>query len=218
MLDEDQFNLLFQGHKDLGISFYYYNTQKLFGKSGKAFMVERIANNHFDSFYELSSQFVCDSTDRIMKHKHKPLKEFTKLMFQEFDFWFRNYCNRNLWKQQKTFQVLDHQNKKHIEAIEIASIKQAQADKENKMLTERMTQVVNYLTNKATEDEKFIMDYVLMDNKSKTVYWGGKKTNDRKTITLPSGKTMSKQTFYNLVSKTKEKIGWWVEAQLEKSE
>ena len=60
--------------------------------------------------------------------------------------------------------------------------------------------VVKFLKEKATEDEQFIMDYVLTDNKSKAVYWGGKKTNDRKTIHLPSGKSMSKQTFYSLVS------------------
>lgn len=214
MLNEDHYNLLLQGHKDLGFSFYFYNTQKLFGKTGKAFMVEQIANNHFDGFYELSSQFFCDSSERIIKHSAKPMDQFTKLMFTEFDFWFKNYCNRNIKRRQKTFQSLNTESKKHIEAISVASTKAHQEEKEVKMLTDRMEMVVKFLKEKATEDEQFIMDYVLMDNKSKAVYWGGKKTNDRKTITLPSGKSMSKQTFYNLVSKTKEKVAWWVEAQL----
>ena len=214
MLNETHYNLLLQGHKDLGFSFYFYNTQKLFGKSGKAFMVEQIANKHFDGFYELSSQFFCDSLERIERHSVKPMEEFKKLMFKEFDFWFKNYCNRNIRRNQKTFQSLNTEKKEHIEAITVASTQAHQQDKEFKMLTERMEMVVKFLKEKATEDEVFIMDYILMDNKTKAVYWGGKKTNDRKSITLPCGRTMSKQTFYNLVSRTKEKVAWWVEAQL----
>ena len=214
MLNKDHYNLLLQGHNNLGISFYFYNTQKLFGKSGKAFMVEQIANKHFDGFYELSSQFFCDSVERIEKHSVLPMDQFKKLMFKEFDFWFRNYCNRNIRRRQKTFQSLDENKTKHLEAISVASTKAHEEEKEFKMLTDRMEMVVKFLQEKATEDEQFIMDYVLMDNKTKSIYWGGKKTNDRKTITLPSGKTMSKQTFYNLVSRTKEKVAWWVEAQL----
>jgi hypothetical protein len=192
--------------QDKGISFYAYNSWSKFGRSGKAGLLFSLVKDQFDgNFQDTSHQFFFEWFDRITKHTELEFSQFKRLMFKEFEFWVR-WHNREKW-----IRFVDVVPKEQLENII--------ANEEQTMFTERMDAVLKYCETVATEEEKFIIDYLMMDNKTKNSYWTysqtGSKSNDRRTIVLPTGKSYSKQTFYNLVNNLKTKLCAFVEKQLE---
>lgn len=190
--------------KDNGIGFYAYNSWTKFGKVNLSALL-RSALKDFESYQDLSHQFFSDWTLRIVKWKDKDITQFKRIMFKEFEYWVR-WHHRKKW-----LQYVTPVSKEYLE-----SIPQTQ---ENKMQTQRMEAVIDYCESTATEEEKFIIDYLMMDNKTKNSFWSysknGTKSNDRRSITLPTGKSYSKQTFYNKINLLKTKLSAFVNAALE---
>jgi len=189
-----------------GISFYAYNSWSKFGRSGKAGLLFSLVNNQFDGcFQDTSHQFFFEWFDRITKHTQLEFSQFKRLMFKEFEFWVR-YQNREKWI-------------KYVDVVPKEQLENIIANEDKTMFTERMDAVLKYCETTATEEEKFIIDYLMMDNKTKNTFWtysqSGQKSNDRRTIVLPTGKSYSKQTFYNLVNNLKTKLSAFVENELE---
>ena len=192
--------------KDKGISFYAYNSWSKFGRSGLSGLLYSLTQDKFlGDFQDVSHQFFYEWFDRIMKHSKQDEKAFQRLMFKEFEFWLR-WHNREKWVR-------------NIDIVPKERLEQIVDNGDKDMFTERMDAVLKYCETTATEEDKFIIDYLMMDNKTKNSYWTysqtGQKSNDRRTIVLPTGKSYSKQTFYNLVNNLKTKLSAFVEKELE---
>jgi len=192
--------------QDKGISFYAYNSWSKFGRSGKSGLLFSLVKDQFDGcFQDASHQFFYEWFDRISKHQELDMVQFKRIMFKEFEFWVR-WHNREKWI-------------KHVDVVPKEQLENVIANEDKSMFTERMDAVLKYCEEVATEEEKFIIDYLMMDNKTKNSYWTygqqGSKSNDRRTIVLPTGKSYSKQTFYNLVNNLKTKLSAYVETELE---
>ena len=200
LTDEQMLFLL----KDSGIGFYAFNTWNKYHKLSLSALL-RSCLKDFDNYQDLSHQFFSDWNLRIVKWKDKDITQFKRIMFKEFEYWVR-WHHRKKW-----LQYVTPVSKEYLE-----SIPQTQ---ENKMHTERMEAVIKYCETTATEEEKFIIDYLMMDNKTKNSFWSysknGTKSNDRRSITLPTGKSYSKQTFYNKINLLKSKLSAFVNAALE---